>query len=66
MAEPKRDPDETDDLQAIVRYHGANDVLDALLAVAGECYGNDNAVENLHRLMLHRAQVFTEEGDDDA
>lgn len=42
------------DMPEVVRYHGANVVIDALLTVAAEAYG-DEAVPNLHRLMLARA-----------
>lgn len=61
----RRDPDETDDLAAIVRYHGANEAIDALLVVAAEAYGKDAALENVHRLMLLRAERLyaTEEAD---
>lgn len=48
---------ERDDFLAMVRYHGANEVLDAVLAVAVEVYGNTaTAVERCHTTFLLRAE----------
>lgn len=60
----KRTPDETDDLDAIVRFHGANEVLDALLRAAAEAYGKDDAGDNLARLMFLGVERLTEDGGD--
>lgn len=51
----RRDPDYNDDLPAIVRFHGANEVIDALMDVAVEAYGPEVAVEKVHALVLQRA-----------
>ena len=47
-----------DDLPALVRYQGANAVLDAVLTVAAEVYG-DEAVPKVHELLLRRATTVT-------
>ncbi len=51
----RRDPDDNDDLPAIVRYHGANEVIDALLTEAVAAYGAERAVGRLHALVLRRS-----------
>lgn len=68
-SEWKRSPDESDDLDAIVRYHGANEVIDALLRAASDAYGEDAAQDNLMRLTTLRAdRLFSpaSTGGDDA
>lgn len=50
-----RTPNETDDLDAIVRYHGAMDVLDALVRVATEAFGEERALENVQTLLTESA-----------
>lgn len=44
------------DLAAVVRYHGANAVIDAVLFVAGEAY-EEEAVSKVHELLLRRARA---------
>ena len=47
------------DLSEVVRYHGAFDVLDAVLAVAEELYGDkEKAVAKTHAVLLTRAMEF--------
>lgn len=46
------------DLREVVRYHGAHDVLDAVLAVAAAAFGHDHAVEKVHEHFLARASLF--------
>lgn len=50
-----REPDESDDLPAIVRFHGARDVIAALFLVATEAYGQERAVEKVHDLFWQSA-----------
>lgn len=51
-----------DEFAALVRFNGANVVLDALLVVAAEAYGEEAAVVNLHRLFLDRsARLFAKD-----
>lgn len=50
----------TEDFVAMVRFHGANEVIDAVLAVAVEIYGDvPTAVEKCHRTFLFRAEALT-------
>ena len=50
---------EHEDFVALVRYHGANEVIDAVLAVATEVYGDvDTAVERCHATFLLRASAL--------
>lgn len=54
------EPSLGDDLAAYVRFHGANAVIDALLTVAAEAYGNcEGAVSKVHELLDLRAARVT-------
>lgn len=55
---------EREDFVALVRYHGANEVIDAVLAVAVEVYGDAaTAVERCHKTFLLRAEAMSERPD---
>lgn len=59
-AETGGTPDVNDDLLAYVRFHGANDVIDAVLTVAVEVYGDvETALPKVHETLLRRASAMS-------